>query len=45
MSTSFNPDYDSDHLPNLTSELEKLLGLRIELDVNWLAIVKRDVVA
>ena len=42
---SFNPDYDSDHLPNLTSELEKLLGLRIELDVNWLAIAKRDVVA
>ena len=42
---SFNPDYDSDHLPNLTSELEKLLGLHIELDVNRLAIAKRDVAA
>lgn len=42
---SFTLDYDSDHLPNLTSELEKLLGLHIELDVNRLAIAKRDVAA
>ena len=42
---SFNRDYDSDHLPNLTSELAKLLGLHIELDVNRLAISRRDVAA
>ena len=41
----FSLEHDSDHLPNLTSELEKLLGLHIELDVNWLAIIKRDVAA
>ena len=42
---SFNLGYDLDHLPDLTSELEELLRLHIELDVSWLAIANRDVAA
>jgi hypothetical protein len=41
----FTREPPADHLPNLTNELERLLGLHLAVDANGLVIARRDVVA
>jgi hypothetical protein len=41
---SFNRDYDADHLPNLTNELETLLGIHLAVDADRVMIARREVV-
>ena len=36
---------DPSHLPDLTDQLEQMLGIKIELDANRLTIIKREVAA